>query len=263
MIASATLLWPALLTAGAARQPAATAPDTLRLEVGSPEVDLGSMRPHEARVQVERLAGESWQPVVEWTNRLEVGDSGGRAVHRWTTIGRRPAASSGPSAWELYQTFDRTSIAPLGLYRTGSDGVEVRLTIEGPLIRGTRRAAAGAPSSPVDITLSRAAFPAAASDLVPMGVRLRPGLVMTAPVWQMGMPDAETRVFDVVGRRELPVAGKTWNTWVVEERALRGRGVVFIGTWYLVEEPPYMVYAEVVGPGGSKQRMTEVLVRAR
>jgi hypothetical protein len=131
------------------------------------------------------------------------------------------------------------------------------------LLGGPLPSGAGPPrAEPIDFTLSRPAVPAAASDLVPMGVRLQKGMVLTAPVWQLGMPDAEARAFDVVDRRELAVAGKTWNTWVVEERALRDAGTVFIGTWYLVEEPPYMAYAEVVGPNGSKQRMTETAVES-
>jgi hypothetical protein len=162
-----------------------------------------------------------------------------------------------PATWEMYQTFDATSIAPLSLRRGSSEGVDLQLVYEGRQVRGTRKVGAGA-ATPVAVELSRAAFPAAASDLVPMVVQLRKGLVIEAPVWQFGMPDVETRLFDVVDRREMTVAGTAWNSWVVEDRAVRDRAVVFIGTWYIVDEPPYMIYAEVVGPGGVRQRMTEV-----
>lgn len=257
MIACATRALAALLAAPLA--PAPPAADTLRLEVGSPAVNLSRMRPHEAKVVVEQLQNGEWRPVTEWTNRLEVGDSAGRPVHRWTTIGTRPLPGGGTATWHLYQTFDAATIAPLGLRRTSSDGNEAALVFDGPRVRGTRKAANGT-VTPIEVTLSRAAYPAAASDLVPMGVALRDGLVMTVPVWQAGMPDAETRVFTVLGRRDLTVAGTRWNAWAVEERAQRAAGTVFIGTWYIVEEPPYMVYAEVEGPNGSRQRMTEVLV---
>ena len=232
--------------------------DTLRLEVGSPEVDLSSMKPHSAKVLVERFVDGAWQRVTEWTNQLKVGDSAGRPVHRWTTIGSRPLPNGGTATWTLEQTFDKASIRPLGLWRTTSDGNEVRLTFDGSKVRGTRRVGPDGAVTPVEVQLSRAAYPAGASDLVPMGVKLKEGLVMTAPVWQMGMPDAETRIFTVVARRPTPVAGKTWNAWVVEERAVRGSTQVFIGTWYVVDEIPYMIYAAVVGPDGGKQRMTEV-----
>jgi hypothetical protein len=249
----------AVLPVGSGTGPGAA--DTLRIEVGSPELDLGNMKPHLARVVVERLVGDSWRTVAEWTNLLEVGDSAGRRVHRWTTRGRRPAADGPAPTWELFQTFDARSIAPLGLRRTSSAGLEVRLTFEGRRVRGTRRPSADGASVPVDIELARPAFPAAASDLVPMGVSLRDGLVLTAPVWQLGMPEVETRIFTVLGRGPLPVAGTTWAAWAVEERAVRGGSVVFIATWYIVEEPPYMVYAEVETADGAKQRMTEVLVQ--
>lgn len=233
--------------------------DTLRLTVGSPEVDLSGMLPHVARVTVERLIDGEWQSVVQWTNTLEVADSRARPVHRWTTIGQRAASTNQPPTWELYQTFDAKSIAPLGLRRTLAGGGSLQLAFGGPRIHGTQRAGDGT-ETPVNIELSQAAFPASASDLVPMAVRLEEGMVMTAPVWQFGMPDAETRVFTVLGKRDVTVEGTTWNAWAVEERAVRNGGLTFIGTWYIVEEPPYMVYAEVVGPGGVQQRMSEVLV---
>lgn len=238
-----------------------TAPaDTIHLRVGSPEVDLSGMTAHDARVTVERLVEGVWQPVVEWTNHLSVGDSAGRKVHRWITRGLRPGDTDQPAAWELYQTFDARSIAPLALRRTSSDGSELILTYDGPRVRGTQRAGADAPFTPVDLQLSAAAFPAAASDLVPMALPLRRGLVLVAPVWQFGMRDVETRIFDVVDQRPTTVAGQEWNTWVVEERALRGGPPVFLATWYVVNEPPYMVYAEVITAGGARQRMTEVLL---
>lgn len=256
MLPLATLVCAAAAALGA---PAPAPSDTLRLEVGAREIDLSGMLPHDARVIVERLVDGTWQPIAEWTNHLTVGDSAGRRVHRWITRGRRPGTAAGPAAWELFQTFDARSIAPLALRRTTSEGVEVVVTFDGPRVRGSRRDGAGA-VTPLDLRLSRAAYPAAASDLVPMGLPLRPGLVLTAPVWQLGMSDAETRVFTVIDRRPTPVAGRTWDAWAVEEHALRDGRAVLIGTWYLVEEPPYMVYAEVVGPGGARQRMTEVLI---
>lgn len=237
--------------------------DTLRLEVGSAAVNLDGMLPHEAKVTVERLVDGTWRPVVEWTNRLQVGDSAGIAVHRWTTIGTRPLPSGGTATWQLDQTFERRSIGLLGFRSTTSDGNETSYTPTGTGIAGTRRIGASGTRTPLEVKLSRRAFPAAASDLVPMGVALEVGLVMTLPVWQLGMPDVETRIFTVTDRRTTKVAGKDWKTWVVEERAVRDGAHVFLGTWYIADDPPYMVYAETVGPNGARQRMTEVLVEQK
>jgi hypothetical protein len=57
--------------------------DTLRLEVGSPEIDGRVFPSHRARNRSYR--GEGAPPVSTWTNDLAVGDSAGTAVHRWVT----------------------------------------------------------------------------------------------------------------------------------------------------------------------------------
>ena len=234
--------------------------DTLHLHVGSPQVDLSTLNPHYARVTVERFIDGSWREVSSWTNRLELGDSAGRPVHRWTTIGTTKRQEGEPLTWQLYQTFDNKTLTQFGLRRTSSDGGEVQLTYEGAHVHGMRKAAGSGAVTPIDVKLSRQGFPMAATDLVPSGVALRDGLVMTIPAWQNGMTDVETHILTVIGRKEIQIAGKPWKTWAVEERSVADGKIKFIGTWYLADVPPYMVYAEVEGPNGTRQRMTEVLV---
>jgi hypothetical protein len=88
---------------------------------------------------------------------------------------------------------------------------------------------------------------------------MKPGRVMTAPVWGPNMPLAETRIFTVIGKEPTPVEGQQWNAWKVEERRASDRTLLAI--WYLVDESPYMVAGDVVLPDGRVQKMTEVAIR--
>lgn len=236
-----------------AAHPAAPA-DTLRLEVGSPEVDGRVFPPHRARNRVYREGSAA--PVSEWTNELTLGDSAGIRVMRWTTRGVQRAADGGEVPWELLQTYDARSLAPLAYSRTAGNGALTRLAIGGGRVRGVHRPAGETTERPVDEALPRRGFFAGASDLVPMAVGLREGLVVTAPVWSPAMRVPEVRVFSVLGREAVTVEGEEVTAWKVEERAeADGR---WIATWWLTESSPYMVYAEQPLPGGGIQRMTGV-----
>jgi hypothetical protein len=228
--------------------------DTIRLEVGSPAVDGRVYRPHAARVRV-RVDDPASRITAEWTNQLTLGDSGGRPVMRWVTTGTQFPEAGPPVTWELRQTYDAITLAPYAFHRTTSTGGATRLTIEGRRVRGTRRAPGGTSDEPVDVTLDRPGFFAGASDLVPLAVGLRPGLVMTAPVWSPAMTQSELRVFSVVGKEWVDVEGTAIEAWKVEER--RPTGPLY-AAWYLLDRSPYMVYSEVVLPDGRIQRMTEV-----
>lgn len=234
--------------------------DTLRIAVGSPSVNARFMQPHRARVTVERQVGNSWNVTSEWINELTVGDSAGKRVQRWVTRGTRQGPSGAPITWQILQTYDHTTLAPYGYHFTSSAGADIRLTMEGPRIRGTRKTPSDTAASPVDITLSEAAYMAAASDLPPVAAGLAVGKIMTMPVWQPGMSQIETRIFTVTGRKSVKAGETTWDAWVVEERALRGGTVLLLSTWYMTEQAPYMVYAEQTMPDGARQRMTEVLL---
>jgi hypothetical protein len=236
---------------------AAAPTDTIRLEVGSREVNGRVYAPHAARVRV--YVGEgAGSLTAEWTNELTHGDSAGRPIHRWVTKGTQQPGSANPVTWELRQTYDAETLAPYGYVLRSSRGAATTLTIEGRRVRGTRQSAADAPIQPVDLELDRPGFVASASDLVPLAVGLREGLVMTAPVWGPPMTKTELRIFSVLGRTDVIVEGSSLNAWKVEER--RHPDGTLVATWYLVDDIPYMVYGEVPLPNGGVRRMTEVRI---
>lgn len=229
--------------------------DTLRLHVGSAEVRGGIYPPHFARNRVYR-GPEGSPPVSSWTNELTLGDSAGHRVMRWVTRGTRLSPAGDSIDWVLRQTYDAATLAPRAYLLTSSDGAATEFAIDGPRIRGTRRLAGDSAVQQVNLTLDQAAFIASASDLVPLAVGLCPGLVMTAPVWGPAMSNSEVRVFSVVGRQRVDVEGVPVDSWKVEER--RQADGRLVATWYLTEQSPYMVYAEVPLPNGQVQRMTGV-----
>lgn len=235
--------------------PCPSAGDTLRLRVGSAEVRGAVYPPHFARNRVYR-GPEGSPPVTTWTNELTLADSAGLRVMHWVTKGTRQGPGGQPVDWELLQTYDANTLAPYEYALTATDGSYTRLTIRGRRVSGTRRTAADTVVQQVDLTLDEPAFIASASDLVPLAVGLRAGAVMTAPVWGPAMANSEIRVFSVLGRERVLVEGTWVESWKVEERVRSDNRLV--ATWYLTEESPYMVYAEVPLPNGQVQRMTGV-----
>ena len=234
--------------------------DTIRLEVGSKEVDASYFQPHAAlvRVYVRDRAGHE-RKRAEWLNILRLGDSAGKKVHHWTTLGTQltPTGDTA-STWELYQTYDAKSLAPYGIVRTASNGSASAFRIDGKRVTGWRRAGPDAPQRDTAWIVERPGFVSGASDLVPMAVGFKPGKVMVAPLWGPNMPASEMRVFTVIGRTDVDVEGTMVNAWKVEERRQSDR--VLLATWWLLDKSPYMVYGEVPLADGSIQRMTEVEV---
>ncbi len=227
--------------------------DTLRLEVGSPEVDGRIYEPHAALVRVR--IGDDTTVVRQWTNELTLGDSAGRPVMRWVT---RMQQNTGPNAgagYELKQTYDAITLKPYKYDYTASNGAWTRVSVDGNHVRGARRPSGATTDEPIDVMLDRPGFFAGASDLVPAAVGLRAGLVMTAPVWSPAMTRSQTRIFTVVGLETVEVEGGRIEAWRVEERGEDGN---LAATWWLLDESPYMVYGEIVLPDGRVQRMTEV-----
>jgi hypothetical protein len=249
------LLGATLLASTGAAQPAPA--DTIRLEVGSPHVDGRVYLPHAARVRVVVGPGQG-RVRAEWTNTLALGDSAERRVQRWLTAGWQVTPAGDTVRWELRQTYDARTLAPLGITRTASTGATSSLRIDGRQVRGSRRPNATAATESLDYTIDQPGFVASASDLVPAAVKLDSGVVMIAPVWQPGSTTSELRVFTVIGRTDIDVEGTKVNAWKVEER--RRADKTLLGTWYLLDRSPYMVYGEVPLPDGSVQRMTEVEV---
>jgi hypothetical protein len=243
----------------AARAQSAPVSDTLRLEVGSPDVNGTIYDPHAARVTVRVGEGEGRVTAV-WTNELTHGDSAGRPIHRWVTKGTQYPAAGGTVTWEIHQTYDAVTLAPYGYVSSSSTGGFTRLRLEGRRVRGTRKLPSDTAVQQVDLTLDRPGFIASASDLVPLAAGLQEGKVMTAPVWGPNMPRSELRIFTVVGQGPVVVEGKELRAWKVEER--RHADGRLLATWYLTERSPYMVYGEVILPNGQVQRMSEVAIPA-
>lgn len=228
--------------------------DTIRLEVGSPEVDGRVFPVHRARNRV--YLEDSSEPAVTWTNELSLGDSAGVPVMRWVTRGKPGPAATGGHRWELLQTYNARTLAPLAYSNTSSTGAYMRLTIDGTRVRGVKRGPGDAPEEQVDQTLERLGFMASASDLVPMAVGLRAGSVIIAPVWGPNMPAAEERIFTVLDQETVTVEAEEVVAWRVEERSA-DTGSLY-ATWWLTEESPYMVLAEVIQTNGQVRRITGV-----
>jgi len=257
MISTLILLLAATADTAGGTAPAPARADTIRIEIGSREVDGRVYKPHAARVRV-RIGADDAPPVAEWTNELTLGDSAGRPIMRWVTKGTRVSPSGAPVTWELRQTYDAVTLAPYGHVARSSAGTSSQLSIDGRRVRGTKRSAGDSTVQPVDLTLDRPGFVASASDLVPLAVGLKAGTVMIAPVWNAGTTQTESRIFSVIGKTPITVEGTAVNPWKVEER--RHADGKLVATWYLLETSPYMVYGEVVLPDGRIQRMSEVEV---
>ena len=244
------------LAAAAVQSPsAASAPaDTIRIEVGSPLVNGRVYRPHRARVRVH-LGSTDTPPTNEWINELTLGDSAGRSIMRWVTLGQIDSAT-GKAGFDLRQTFDLETLAPYGYLLSTRQGAKVSLAMDGKRMYGTRKLPRDSVAQQVDQAVPRMGFIASASDLVPLAVGMAPGKVVVAPVWGPNMPRAESRIFTTVGKVARMVEGKEWQAWKVEERRESDRRLMAI--WYLLEESPYMVAGEVFLPNGQVQKMTEI-----
>ena len=238
-----------------AHHAAAGRAETLHVEVGSPLVNARVYGPHMARVRTWLGAGYD-RMQNEWTNELTLGDSAGRPVMRWVTIGTQAMPNGDTARWELRQTYDGITMAPLGYARTGSNGAAASLRIDGRRVHGWRRMPGDTTTIVVDQQIDRPGFFAGASDLVPLAVGLQEGRIVSAPVWSPNMTQAEQRVFTVVGKKTVDVEGTPVNAWQVDEHRLSDRAL--LASWYLVEGEPYMVYGEVPLANGGVRRMTEV-----
>src|SRR5688500_899494 len=190
-----------------AAAPPVVVSDTIRLEVGSKEVNGRVYAPHAARVRV-RIGSDTSRIVTEWTNELTLGDSAGRPIMRWVTRGTQSPPNGPTVTWEILQTYDAVTLAPYGHVSRNSLGGFSRLAIDGRRVRGTRKLPKDSVEQQVDLTIDRPGFIASASDLVPLAVGLKEGSVMTAPVWGPSMAGSELRIFSVIARVPLTVEGK-------------------------------------------------------
>jgi hypothetical protein len=248
----AMVLVPAVLDAQPAARPAG---DTIRLEIGAPELDGRVYRPHAARVRV-RIGAPDAPVASEWTNELTLGDSAGRQIMRWVTQGNRTAPDGTPITWELRQTYDARTLAPLGYLSRYSTGAYTRVRIDQLHVQGERRVPGDTARQSIDVTLDRHGYFAGASDLVPAAVGFRKGLVIIAPVWSPTMTRAEDRIFTILDVTRVNVEGTPVDAWKVEERRAADR--TLLATWYLLDRSPYMVYGEAIRADGRIQYMSEV-----
>lgn len=242
------------LLALASTPTAAQSRDTVRAEVGSAAIDGRFIRPHAARVRVYR--GDSL--VQQWLNELQLGDSAGRRVMRWTTTSEPVPLFPNRPLSVLKQTYDARSLAPLGFSSSTSTGSRTSLVIDGTRVRGTRRTAADTTSIAVDITIERPGYYIGATDLVPIAAGLKAGTILLAPFWGPNATKSDYRVFEVHGDTTISVEGASVRAVQVTERRRTDRS--HVATWYLLLESPYMVYGEIPLPDGRVQRMTEVAV---
>lgn len=226
-------------------------PDTVRIEVGSRAVNARVYKPHRARVRV-RDGGPDGRVTNEWVNELTLGDSAGRPIMRWITT-----SMIGPQAGNtLKQTYDGETMAPIAYLSQQNSGASTQFQIEGNRVVGSRRTAADSTRRPFEMRLDRAGFMASASDLIPLAVGMRPGLVIIAPVWGLNMATADERSFTIVQKVKTPVEGQIWDAWKVDERRTADHSLV--ATWYLVEDSPYMVAGEMVRADGGISYASEV-----
>lgn len=245
-----------LLSSGkAAAQAPVSMSDTIRLEIGSPLLDGRVYKPHAARVRV-RIGAPDAPVSSEWTNELTLGDSAGRPVMRWVTLGDRTAPDGTQIKWDLRQTYDARTLAPMGYLSQYTTGAYTRARIEGVRVTGERRVPGDTTLQLIDVTLDRLGYFAGASDLVPAAVGFRAGRVIVAPVWSPTMTRAEWRIFTVVGLATVNVEGTPVEAWKVEERREADR--TLLATWYLLDRSPYMVYGEAIRADGRIQYMSEV-----
>jgi hypothetical protein len=241
---------PALLIALAAPAPS----DTIRIEVGSDRVDGRVYRNHRARVRVYRNTTDG-KPITQWTNELVVGDSAGRKVMRWTTLGQFDSVTGKPG-YELLQTYDHRTLAPYGYLLTSKSGARIQLAIDGNRLRGTRRLPNDSTTRTVDETVPKMGFVAGASDIVPAAVGFAEGRVIVAPFWAPNMKTAEMRIFSIIRKEKIRVEGQELVAWRVEERRESDKSL--LATYHLMDESPYMVAGEVPLPDGQVNKMTEV-----
>jgi hypothetical protein len=227
--------------------------DTVRIEVGSPLLDGSVYKPHRARVRVH-LNSLDTPPTNEWTNELTIGDSAGRKVARWVTLGQFD--ENKVPGFDLRQTFDWVTMAPLGYRLKTRAGVDVSLAIDGNRMRGTRKLPNNPEVQQVDQVIPRMGFIASASDLVPLAMGMEAGKVIIAPVWGPNMATAESHIFTIVGKVPTMVEGTEWQAWKVEEYRESDRKLLSV--WYLLEESPYMVGGENYLANGQVQKMTEI-----
>ena len=240
----------ALPTARTAADPTA---DTLHIPVGSPAVDGSIYQPHVGRVTRLHMEGGRTDTTAVWLNTLELGDSAGRAVHRWLTSGWSGPPGGARNEFNLRSTFDARTLALLGWHMKTGSGFEGSLAVDGRRVRGAVKPPSADGPQQVDFELPDAGFAAGAADLIPYAVGLREGLTMTLPLWSPPGRKLETEVWTVTGIEQIAFDGRTVPSYVMEHFAPgdpKAKGRI----WF-VDEPPYVVQWDLFPEEGVVVRM--------
>ena len=227
--------------------------DTVHVPVGSPLVAGSVYQPHVGRVIRLRIEGDRTDTTAVWLNTLVVGDSGGRAVHRWHTGGWSGPPGGARTRFDLWSTFDAKTLALLGWHMKSAAGFEARLAIDGRQVRGTTKPPSASEPQPVDFELSEAGFASGAADLIPYAVGLREGLTMTLPLWSPPGRAVQTQIWTVTGRESIAFDGRSVPSWVMEHFDAGGPSAK--GRIWFVDEPPYVVQWDLFGENGVLIRM--------
>lgn len=237
------------------------AADTVDVPVGSDLIDGARARAHVVHAEQLRLSGDSAVSMAAMTWTIASRDSAGvrlRTVHGEGDSPRPDGSIGHPS---IDYTLDLGTLAPRTFnvhQRGGGPGPVLSLTFDGASVRGDR--STGGSAQPVDVTLPRAAFLASLADLVAEALPRRTGSVYRVLMWQPGMGEPVTHLYQTLGREDVDVLGVTYRgAWIVVDKGTDGAE---LGRMWMVDHPPYMVRWNFVTPTGDRMRLDQRLENA-
>ena len=220
-----------------------TKKDTVDVPVGSTVVDFGRHSPGVTRaVQSRIMDGQtSMVPPILW--KFTFVDSGAPLLLVHSDPEQAGAPSRGPS---VTYVFDRKTVA-LRAIRNDADGNPM-LTFDGTHIVGQMMGPGG--PTPLDITLSSAAFFKPLADLVVESLPAKQGVVYRVPLWSPPGVTIETHLYEAVRREDVTVLGKTYKQAnVIEDRSADGK--TLYGTLWVVDGEPHLVRWVINMPNGA------------
>jgi hypothetical protein len=234
-----------MLVALTARLAAAqgTRKDTVEVAVGSQVVDFSRHSPGATRaVQSRTMDGQtSAVPPILW--KFTFIDSGVPLLLVHSDPEQAEAPSRGPS---VTYVFDRKTVA-LRAIRNDADGKPM-LTFDGAHITGQLMGPNG--PTPLDVTLSSAAFFKPLADLVVESLPAKQGVVYRVPLWSPPGSTIETHLYEAVRREDITVLGKTYKQAnVIEDRSVDGK--MLYGTLWVVDGEPHLVRWIINMPNGA------------
>ena len=110
--------------------------------------------------------------------------------------------------------------------------------MHGATVQGQR--SQGGNSQPIDVQLPAPAFFAPWSDFVVEHLPHREHVVYRVHLWQPGAPTTQVHLYQMRGREDVEVFGKTYKqAWVLEDR--NADGSQLLGRMWLIDGPPSLV----------------------